>query len=84
LTEVYKYCGPTYDFDFVRDILSSLENIVNVGEMESEESGQRINKYAEEFDLECIDKIRSLLVALRESKPESINAWRGISLLLNF
>jgi hypothetical protein len=58
-----------------------LENIVNVGEMESEESGQRINKYTEEFDLECIDKIRSLMIALRECKPEEMNAWRGSSFI---
>jgi Ca2+-binding EF-hand superfamily protein len=76
LTEVYKYCGPTYNFDFVVDILSALENIINIGEMEGEET-QSANKYALEFDLECIDKIKSLLAAMKESKPEDLNAWRG-------
>lgn len=73
LTEIYKYCGPTYNFEFVNDILIALEKILDAGELD-DTAGP--NKFALEFDLECIDKIRSLMTAIKESRPEDLNAWR--------
>lgn len=43
LTEIYKFCGPSFNFEFVRDVLAALDNIVNVGEMEAEEK-QKLNQ----------------------------------------
>ncbi len=43
LTQVYKFCGPAFNFEFVRDVLTGLDNIVNVGEMEAEEK-QKLNQ----------------------------------------
>eukprot|EP01125_Pyxidicula_operculata_P010084 TRINITY_DN331_c1_g1_i2.p1 TRINITY_DN331_c1_g1~~TRINITY_DN331_c1_g1_i2.p1 ORF type:complete len:645 (+),score=128.51 TRINITY_DN331_c1_g1_i2:2-1936(+) len=74
LTEMYKFCGPTYNFDLAREILSALSNIVNVGEIISEDG---INKYALAFDLDSIDKMGSVLEAIHNSKPSDINAWRS-------
>lgn len=53
LTDIYKYVGATYNFELVSDALQALLNIVNVGEMESEDFGQ-VNKNALAFDLEGI------------------------------
>lgn len=43
LTEIYKFCGPSFNFEYVRDVLAALDNIVNVGEMEAEET-QKLNQ----------------------------------------
>lgn len=43
LTKVYKYFGPTYNFEFARDVIVTLDNIVNVGEMEAETSAKGVN-----------------------------------------
>lgn len=57
LTDVYKFAGPTYNFDIVNDVLTTLEFILNIGEIEVDER-TGANRYAFHFDLECIDKIR--------------------------
>lgn len=46
-----QYVGATYNFELISDTLSALLNVVNVGDMESEDTGQ-VNKYALSFDLE--------------------------------
>jgi hypothetical protein len=76
LTEIYKHSGPAYNFDFVRDILTCLDNIVTMGELDSEDHNTATNKYALQFDLESIDRMRGLLQAIKDSRPEDINAWR--------
>jgi len=42
LTEIYKFCGPSFNFELARDVLAALDNIVNIGEMEAEEK-QKLN-----------------------------------------
>jgi len=75
LTQIYKFCGPSFNFEFVRDILIALENIINVGEMEAEEK-QKLNQYALTFDMGCVDGIRGVLLAIKQSPPEELEAWR--------
>lgn len=75
LTEIYKFCGPSFNFEFVRDVLAALDNIVNVGEMEAEEK-QKLNQYALSFDMGCVDSIRGVLQALRYASKDELDAWR--------
>jgi len=76
LTSIYKYYGPTYNFEFARDVLVALDNIVNVGDVEVEGT-KGINKYALVFDLEAVDKLGSLLKVIKDNPHrEEVNAWR--------
>ncbi len=105
LTQVYKFCGPAFNFEFVRDVLTGLDNIVNVGEMEAEEK-QKLNQvaflflllkqnfvqsslcwnlmmkstvfsqYALSFDLGCVDSIRNVLQAMKQTSSDDLAAWR--------
>eukprot|EP01122_Echinamoeba_exundans_P009822 TRINITY_DN3538_c0_g1_i1.p1 TRINITY_DN3538_c0_g1~~TRINITY_DN3538_c0_g1_i1.p1 ORF type:complete len:1064 (+),score=289.89 TRINITY_DN3538_c0_g1_i1:121-3312(+) len=76
LTEVYKFCGATYNFEFVNDILTTLEKILDAGELAAEDTVNGGNKFALEFDLECIDQIRKFMTEIKEARPEDLNAWR--------
>lgn len=100
LTQIYKFCGPSFNFEFVRDVLIALENIgespslppllcfpkkaltdtllsliVNVGELEAEEK-KKLNQYALSFDMGCVDALRNILQAIKQSPPEEVEAWR--------
>lgn len=37
LTSVYKFHGASFNFEFVRDVVTALQNIINVGELELDE-----------------------------------------------
>eukprot|EP00005_Dracoamoeba_jomungandri_P001938 CAMPEP_0174261552 /NCGR_PEP_ID=MMETSP0439-20130205/11494_1 /TAXON_ID=0 /ORGANISM="Stereomyxa ramosa, Strain Chinc5" /LENGTH=1028 /DNA_ID=CAMNT_0015346041 /DNA_START=22 /DNA_END=3108 /DNA_ORIENTATION=- len=75
LTQIYKYCGPSYNFEFVIDVLSALHNIVNTGEMDAEEK-KKLNQYALSFDLGCVDNLKTVLQAIEQAPPEELQAWR--------
>ena len=70
--QIYKHVGPSYNFEFVRDLLESLDNIINVGEIEAEER-RRLNAYALRFDLSTLDSIGSVLAALRQGDDQGIS-----------
>ncbi len=75
LTRVYKYVGAVYNFEFARDILVCLDNILNMGELDTD--GKSLNKYAFAFDSECVDKLGSLMAAIADNPhKDEVNAWR--------
>ena len=71
----YKYCGASFNFDFMNDILSAMHNILEMGELIFCYEKKEINKFAL-FDLGVVDKIHSLLRTIKENPAEEINAWR--------
>eukprot|EP01119_Soliformovum_irregulare_P013118 TRINITY_DN3460_c0_g1_i1.p1 TRINITY_DN3460_c0_g1~~TRINITY_DN3460_c0_g1_i1.p1 ORF type:complete len:953 (-),score=284.24 TRINITY_DN3460_c0_g1_i1:498-3326(-) len=76
LSTMYKYSGPVFNFEFARDVLIALDNILNVGEVEVEATRQP-NQFALAFDLEVIDKLGALLAAIKENPDkDAISAWR--------
>lgn len=74
LSEMYKFIGPTYNFDFVEDIITSLDNIVNIGYIQKSDNGK--NHFALVFDLDCVDRIKQMLTLIKDSPPENMNSWR--------
>lgn len=90
LTKVYKYYGATYNFEFANDVLLALDNvkyfffssnfglkIVNMGETDSENSVKFLNPYALKCDLESVDKIGSLIQAIKdEEHKQEVDSWR--------
>eukprot|EP01087_Luapelamoeba_hula_P013814 TRINITY_DN3982_c1_g1_i5.p1 TRINITY_DN3982_c1_g1~~TRINITY_DN3982_c1_g1_i5.p1 ORF type:complete len:859 (+),score=157.44 TRINITY_DN3982_c1_g1_i5:1017-3593(+) len=75
LTQIYKFCGPSYNFEFVRDILVALDSIVNVGEMEAEEKS-KLNQYALTFDMGCVDGLKTVLQLLKQTPAADLDSWR--------
>jgi len=43
--------------------------------MEAEEK-KKLNQYALSFDMGCVDAVRNILQAIKQSPPEEIEAWR--------
>ncbi|MDP2437176.1 MAG: EF-hand domain-containing protein [archaeon] len=74
LTEMYGHVSPTFNFEFINDSLGSLQNILNIGQMEAEESGKP-NRYALAFDLGSIDQISNLLRTIKECSDQ-LAPWR--------
>lgn len=74
LTETYRFVGPSYNFEFLEDIVVALDNIVNVGTVQRSENG--LNLFALSFDLGCIDKMRQMLLVVKSSQSTSLKAWR--------
>eukprot|EP01128_Nolandella_sp_AFSM9_P010431 TRINITY_DN7206_c0_g1_i1.p1 TRINITY_DN7206_c0_g1~~TRINITY_DN7206_c0_g1_i1.p1 ORF type:complete len:1094 (+),score=255.51 TRINITY_DN7206_c0_g1_i1:127-3408(+) len=75
LSEVYKYVGATFNFELIGDVLTSLLNILNVGEMLREDMGSG-NPYALQFDMGAMDHLHSFLQTIKSSKESDLNAWR--------
>mgnify|MGYP003638035673 CR=1 FL=1 len=75
LTNVYSFCGASYDFDFVRDIIGAMHNFVNVGAMQAEESSTT-NKVALCFDMGIIDRIIDLLNVINSAEGDELKSWR--------
>ncbi len=75
LNTVYTYCGPSFNFDLIRDILNTLLNLLSAGAAEPD--SRAVNPYALLFDLSAIDRIHSLLKSIQESSPADVNAWRS-------
>mmetsp|Transcript_17717 Transcript_17717/g.49861 ORF Transcript_17717/g.49861 Transcript_17717/m.49861 type:complete len:1041 (+) Transcript_17717:66-3188(+) len=75
LTNVYSFCGATYDFDFVRDVIGAMQNFLNVGAMHAEESGS-LNQIALCFDMSVVDRIFDLLQVIKGTESEELKAWR--------
>lgn len=71
---MYHFYGPSYNLEFVRDVLAALQNIVNVGDMEADEE-RKVNLYAIKFDLEAIDKLQSTLSVLATLPNQA--AWKA-------
>eukprot|EP01114_Cavostelium_apophysatum_P006203 TRINITY_DN1744_c0_g1_i12.p1 TRINITY_DN1744_c0_g1~~TRINITY_DN1744_c0_g1_i12.p1 ORF type:complete len:563 (+),score=198.38 TRINITY_DN1744_c0_g1_i12:1357-3045(+) len=80
LTKVYKYCGPTFNFEFGRDVVVALDNVVNAGEVDIDhrtKSAPVDNKYALAFGLDSIDKLSTLLSSIKENpNKELVDSWR--------
>ena len=74
LSKIYKYMGPSYNFAFVHDLITSLHNVVNVGFMVSEQTGDN-NQYALRFSMGDIDQIKNLLNLITTNSEEEL-AWR--------
>jgi hypothetical protein len=74
LNTVYTYCGPSFNFEFVRDILSTLGSILRAGAVDL-----GVNQFALLFDLSCIDRFNFLLQSLQENASVDANAWRAPS-----
>lgn len=80
LNSVYLVNQPMFDFDFVRDVLATLQNLVTAGEAEI--SHGTMNPYAALFDLNCLDQMYTLLKAIAETAPkdkEGHPSWRASS-----
>eukprot|EP00007_Cunea_sp_BSH-02190019_P007547 CAMPEP_0174234814 /NCGR_PEP_ID=MMETSP0417-20130205/4453_1 /TAXON_ID=242541 /ORGANISM="Mayorella sp, Strain BSH-02190019" /LENGTH=1117 /DNA_ID=CAMNT_0015313229 /DNA_START=45 /DNA_END=3398 /DNA_ORIENTATION=- len=78
LSRVYKFSGPSYNFDMATDAVGALLRVVNMGESIAEETG-KLNSYALQFDLACIDRFRDLLVLLGDTKDKEIASWRQLT-----
>lgn len=74
LSTAYHYTGPSFNFDLARDIIITLENIVNVGELEMNSAGGF--NYTNFVDLDSVDKLNSFLKTISENKS-SLDAWRS-------
>jgi hypothetical protein len=88
LNTVYTYCGPSFNFEFVRDILSTLGTILRAGAVDL-----GVNQFALLFDLSCIDRFNFLLQvlssdclvdayltvsqSLQENSSVDASAWRA-------
>jgi hypothetical protein len=75
LTRVYKYSGPTYDFEFARDVLVALDNIINAGLLNTQ------RPFALYFDVECVDKLSGLLRDISENPHKGV---KSLKTFLNF
>ena len=74
LAKVYRYMGPSYHFPFVLDLITALHNVVNVGFMISEQSGDN-NQYALKFTMGALDQMKNLL-NLMATNSEEEKSWR--------
>jgi Ca2+-binding EF-hand superfamily protein len=87
LIKAYGYGGPSFNFGFLRDLLVALENCVNVGAADADaqyaSSGNLqavaagVNQHALKFDLEAIDKLRSVLSVIRDAGASVVASWRA-------
>jgi hypothetical protein len=57
LAKIYRYMGPSYNFGFVGDVVTALHNVVNVGFMVGEQTGDN-NAYALRFTMGDLDQIK--------------------------
>lgn len=74
LAKIYRYMGPTYNFGFVGDVITALHNVVNVGFMIGEQTGDN-NAYALRFTMGDLDQIKNLLNLMVTNTDEE-KAWR--------
>lgn len=83
LSSVYGVNQPTFDIEFVRDVVSTLQNLVTAGEAEA--GLTTVNPYAALFDLNSIDQIYTLLKAMNDMQPKEKDgapaqpAWKASS-----
>eukprot|EP01083_Nonionella_stella_P025014 68893_1 len=67
IREVYHYVGPSYNFEFVHDIIETLNNILECGR------GRDIDK----FDMQLLDRISDVIMKISSAK--GIQSWRNVS-----
>ena len=76
LLEAYAVDGPTFNYELISDLVSSIENILMVGEAERMEHNQALNMYALNFDLDCINRIHDVLAGLSDIAAAGHESWR--------
>lgn len=71
LSKIYKYMGPSFNFTFVFNIVTALHNVVNIGFLVSEQSGEN-NAYALRFSMGDVDHIKGFLTLLASNAEEEV------------
>lgn len=68
IRDVYHYVGPTYNFEFVEDVLFALHNILKCGDIQG---------FIHKFDMELLDRISDVMMKMSSAK--GIETWRNNS-----
>lgn len=74
LRDVYNFLGPSYNFEFVHDVCLGLLNIIKTGDLASEP-----NPYVKYFGMDCVEKIKRLMMTVAEELTDEMDAWRKVS-----
>eukprot|EP00455_Lapot_gusevi_P001572 TRINITY_DN10610_c0_g2_i2.p1 TRINITY_DN10610_c0_g2~~TRINITY_DN10610_c0_g2_i2.p1 ORF type:complete len:496 (-),score=120.42 TRINITY_DN10610_c0_g2_i2:115-1602(-) len=75
LRDVYLYLGPTYNFDFVKDILDAMDDILEAGETEARSAGT-VHPYILMFDMDVVEKLKQVLLVICDEMDEKMDSWR--------
>lgn len=74
LRETYNYLGATYDFGLVHDVITMLGNVLRaIGESKAR------SHLLQHFDLECVEKIRQVMLVCASKGAHEMDAWRASS-----
>jgi len=71
IREVYNWIGPTYNFEFVEDIIETLNNILECGKVNND------NLFIIKFDMQLLDRISDLIMKISTAK--GIETWKNTS-----
>jgi len=71
IREVYHYVGPTYNFEFIEDIVGTLNNILECGKINNG------NLFITKFDMQLLDRISDVIMKISSAK--GIETWRNTS-----
>ena len=69
LKEIYNYYSPTYNFEFVDDILNIFINILNCGQINN-----NTNIFINQFNIEILDRLSDVVIKISSSK--GIKKWK--------
>lgn len=72
LRDVYHFLGPSYNFQFVHDIVDTLMNVLETGEK------MNPNPFVDHFGMQLVDQIKTVMMILAEELADEMSSWKSL------